>query len=151
MGCRFLLEDLPSRDWNLGLLHCRQSLPTLTVAHQALCLVNSPGQKTGMNCHALLQGIEPRVNQPRDLLHCRWVLYQWATRVSHWGVPHFKTHCKVFWGSQLVTEALQELEAGEDVHSSESDAYCDHAVPVPGKGRLWNQGEKNSFPPSASL
>ena len=56
-----------------------------TVAHQApLVLGDSPGQNTGVGCHALLQGIFPTQRSNPDLLHCRWVLYH----LSHQGSPH---------------------------------------------------------------
>ena len=41
----------------------------------------SPGKNTGVDCHALLQGIFPtqRSNPSLpQLLHCRQILYQWA-------------------------------------------------------------------------
>ena len=138
---------------NLGLLHCRQSLLTPgTVAHQASLSWNSPGQKTGMDCHALLQGIEPRESKlrPRDLLHCRWVLYRWATRVSHWGVPHLKTHCKAFWGSQLVTEPSRSWRQ-QRMLTVGVRCWTDHAVPVPGKGSALEPRREKLLPLSASL
>ena len=42
--------------------------------------VDSPGKNTGVDCHSLLQGIF--LNQGLNLchLHCRQILYCWATR-----------------------------------------------------------------------
>ena len=37
---------------------------------------NSPGQNTGVGCHALLQGIFPTQGSNPGLSHCRWILYQ---------------------------------------------------------------------------
>ena len=37
---------------------------------------DSPGKKTGVVCHALLQGIFPIWGSNPGLLHCRWLLYQ---------------------------------------------------------------------------
>ena len=50
-----------------------------------LCLWNFPSKNTGVGCHFLLQGIFPtQVSNlsPLCLLHCRWVLYCWATGES---------------------------------------------------------------------
>ena len=44
---------------------------------------NSPGQNTGVGCHALLQGIFPTQGSNPGLLHCRQILYQ----LSHKGSP----------------------------------------------------------------
>ena len=44
---------------------------------------DSPPKNTGVGCHALLQGIFPtQGSKPhlQHLLHCRWILYHWATR-----------------------------------------------------------------------
>ena len=48
-----------------------------------LCPRDSPGKNNEVSCHAFLQGIFPtqRSNQHLlHLLHCRWILYHWATR-----------------------------------------------------------------------
>ena len=37
---------------------------------------DSPGKNTGVDCHALLQGIFPTQELNRGLLHCRRILYQ---------------------------------------------------------------------------
>ena len=44
---------------------------------------DSPGQNTGVGCHALLQGIFPTQELNPDLPHCRWFLYH----LSHQGSP----------------------------------------------------------------
>ena len=41
-----------------------------------LCLWDSPGKKTGVGCHALLQGIFPTQGSNPGLPHCRGILYQ---------------------------------------------------------------------------
>ena len=44
-----------------------------------LCPWNSPGKNTGVSCHFLFRGS----SRPRDqtlILHCKWILYLWATR-----------------------------------------------------------------------
>ena len=44
-----------------------------------LCPWNFPGKNTGVGCHALLQRIFPTQGLNPRLLHCRWILYHWAT------------------------------------------------------------------------
>ena len=41
---------------------------------------NSPGQNTGVGSLSPLQKIFPTQGSNPDLLHCRWILYQLATR-----------------------------------------------------------------------
>ena len=46
------------------------------------CPWDSPGKSTGVGCQALLQGIFPTQGSNPHLLcllHCRWILYHWAT------------------------------------------------------------------------
>ena len=45
---------------------------------------DSPGENTGMGCHALLQGIFPTQGSSPGLLHCRWSLYQLSHKESPW-------------------------------------------------------------------
>ena len=51
-----------------------------------LCPWDFPGENTGVGCHFLFQGIFPT----QSLLHCRWVVYRWATgealisKMSNW-------------------------------------------------------------------
>ena len=51
---------------------------------------DSPGKKTGVGCHALLQGIFPTQGSKPGLSHCRWILYQ----LSYQGKP-IKDHAYV--------------------------------------------------------
>ena len=46
-----------------------------SAAFQALCPWDSPGKKTWVGCHALLQGIIPNQGSNLGLLPCRQVLY----------------------------------------------------------------------------
>ena len=48
-----------------------------------LCPWNFPGKNTGVNCHALLQGIFPTQESNQGLLYCRQILYH----LSHQGSP----------------------------------------------------------------
>ena len=54
-----------------------------TVTAKPLCPWDSPGENTGVGCHALLQGILPTQGSKPGLPHCRWILYQ----LSHKGSP----------------------------------------------------------------
>ena len=45
--------------------------------------LNSPGKNTGMNCHSLFQGIFLTQGLNLGLLHCRRILYLWATNPIH--------------------------------------------------------------------
>ena len=52
-----------------------------------LCQWDSPGKNAGVGCHFLLQGIFPTQGSKPCLvhrLHCRWILYHWATREAPW-------------------------------------------------------------------
>ena len=51
-----------------------------------LCLWNSPGKRTGVGCHDLLQEILPTQGSNPGLLHCRWILYN----LSQQGSPYEK-------------------------------------------------------------
>ena len=53
------------------------SLPGFSV------LRDSPGENTGVRCHALLQGLFPTQGLNPGLPHCRWILYC----LSHQGSP----------------------------------------------------------------
>ena len=48
---------------------------------------DSPGKNTGVGCHFLLQGIFPTQGTNLRPLHCRWILYHWAT-----GKPAFTSN-----------------------------------------------------------
>ena len=67
--------------WPYGLLPTR-----------LLCLRNSSGKNTGVDCHSLLQGIFPTQRLNLGLPHCRQILYH----LSHWG-----TKVKLKWFKKL--------------------------------------------------
>ena len=48
-----------------------------------LCLWNSPGKNSGVDCHSLLQGIFPTQGSNPGVLHCRQILYC----LNHQGSP----------------------------------------------------------------
>ena len=51
-----------------------------TIAHRLLCLWDFPGKNAEVGCHFLPQGIFQTQGSNLHLLHCRWILYHWATR-----------------------------------------------------------------------
>jgi len=59
-----------------------QSCPPLSdpmESERPLCPWDSPGKNTGVGCHLLLQGIFLTQGSNLGLLHCRQILYCWAT------------------------------------------------------------------------
>ena len=59
---------------------------------------DSQGMNTVMGCHALFQGIF--LTQGSNLcllwlLHCRWVLYLWATGEAHWPHGYSQSHIHI--------------------------------------------------------
>ena len=53
-----------------------------TVAHQAFLSGDSPAKNTGVDCHALLQGIFPTQGSNPGIPHYRWILYQLSYKGS---------------------------------------------------------------------
>ena len=78
-----------------------QSCPTLCdhglEPTRLLCPWDSPGKKTRVGCHALLQGIFPTQGSNPGLLHCRQILYG----LSHLGSPFWKI-CRFTDGHEVV-------------------------------------------------
>ena len=48
-----------------------------------LCPWDFPGKNAGVGCHFFLRGIFPTQKLNSSLLHCRWILYCWATGEAH--------------------------------------------------------------------
>ena len=61
----------------------------LPVTWRLLCPWDFPGKNTRVGCHFLLQGIFPTQGLNPRLLHCRQILYHWASRearyMRRWG------------------------------------------------------------------
>ena len=47
------------------------------------CPWDFPGKNTRVNCHFVLQGLFPIQWSNPHLVHCMWILHQWATRQVH--------------------------------------------------------------------
>ena len=75
-----------------------------------LCPRDSPGKSTGVGCHFLLQGIFPIQIWNPHLLHCRWILYHWATGEA-FPLLYSRGKCVILaaraHADQLVTRAQQ--------------------------------------------
>ena len=63
----------------LSLQLCRTPQPHELEPARLLCIWDSPGKNTGVGCHALLQGIFLTQRSNPCVLHCRRILYCWAT------------------------------------------------------------------------
>ena len=57
-----------------------------------LCPWDSPGRKSGVGCHSLLQGIFPTQELNQGLLHCRKILYCLRHQGSCISHHYFKMH-----------------------------------------------------------
>ena len=105
-SCSLLQGIFPTQGSNPGFPHCRQILYQLshqgreTLRYSSVQVSrsvvsnsfqphglhsprNSPGQKTGVGCFSLLQGIFPNQGSNLGLLYGRQILYQ----LSHQGSP----------------------------------------------------------------
>ena len=73
--------------WDHGFCCCPVAQSFLTLLWplglwptRLLCPWDSPGKNTEVSCHFLLQGIFLTKGSNTHLLHCRQILYHWATR-----------------------------------------------------------------------
>ena len=61
------------------------------------CSWDFPVKNTGVGCHFLLQGIFPTQGLNSHLLHCRRILYHWATRkaqiLKHCSISSYRYIC----------------------------------------------------------
>ena len=85
-----------------------------TVACQAT-LWNSPGKNTGVGCHSLLQGTFPTQESNLGLLHCRQVLYHWATSGAYnFLIKHVFPYHNNYRGVNLKTYWIRKLYEWKD-------------------------------------
>ena len=84
---------------------------------ELLCPWDSPGKKTEVGCHFLLQGIFLTQGSNPCLLHCRRILYHWATDKGTDSAPSsltvfpnllvnelFQTHNSFFYGNWVLSD-----------------------------------------------
>ena len=86
----------------------KRSGPVDCSPSRLLCPWDSPGKNTGVGHHVLLQGVFPTQGSNLHLLwflHCRWILYHWATREA-WCVVLENVLISFFTCSCPVTPAL---------------------------------------------
>ena len=96
---------------------------------------DSPGKKTGVGGHTLLQGIFPTQGLNTGLLHCRWILYP----LSHQGSPY--THIQNLYLKIITSLILCSFPGGSDGKKSAYNAG--EPVSVPGSGRSPGEGNGN--------
>ena len=94
---------------------------------------DSPGKNTGVDCHALLQGIFPIQGSNPGLPHCRWILYcvsyQGGPRILEWVVYPFSRGSSqprnraglsctagIFFTSRAIREAPPISIKRDDLH-----------------------------------
>ena len=91
-----------------------------------LCPWNFSGKNTAVGCQFLLQGILPPQGPNSHLLHCRWILYHWAS----WEAPRKLT------GVCMVKYGLPQRSSGWDsdfqCRRRRSNAGC--VALIPGQG-----------------
>ena len=101
LGCIFLIKCLTRESlqlWCSLTVHARslQSYSTLCDpidwSPPGFSVYGTPGENTGVGCHALLQGIFNTQGLNLWLLHCRQILYHWDTMEA---LPHSKSDSKL--------------------------------------------------------
>ena len=119
-------------------------------APKLLCPWDSPGKNSGVGCHFLLQGIFPTQGSNPGLLHCRQILYHWATgdalqfcreikSIKSWNISVFIfSSCLHCCRASQVAQLVKNGKAGKESACSVGDLGS-----IPGLGRF---GEGNSYP-----
>ena len=83
------------------LLSCVRLFVTVwTVALPAPHPWDFPGKNAAVGCRFLLQGIFPTQGSNPCLLHCRWILYHWATREALLWLGSWKANSRMW--TQIV-------------------------------------------------
>ena len=84
-----------------------------TIPFRLLCPWDFPGKNTAVGCHFLLQGIFLTQGSKLCFLHCRWVIYQSATREARvqdptppntvlWHTEYFKLRSLGNWSRKVI-------------------------------------------------
>ena len=81
------------------------------LALRLLCPWDSPGENTGVGCHAFLQGIFPTQGSNLGLPHYRWILYQLSHQRSQSLVPSIlcKWHYFVLFNGWVIFHFIYVL------------------------------------------
>ena len=88
-----------------------------------LCPWESPGKKSGVGCHAFLQGILPIQGLNPGPLHCRWMLYclshQRSQRVLEWiAYPFSRASCQPRNRTGSPVNKAQNMSHSHPKHST---------------------------------
>ena len=97
------------------------------IACQAPLSMDSPGKKTGVAFHVLLQGIFPTQGSNRDILHCRWTLYQLSYQRPSISVHTIRCY-SAFKKSDILTLATAWMNLHNimqsEISQSQKDKNC---------------------------
>ena len=93
-----------------------------------LCPCDSPGKNTGVDCHALLQGIFQTQGSNPGLLLCRWILYELSYQGSPTKILKYRYRASLLFHSLcldlcfylLINVTLSEINIFKFYHS----LYC---------------------------
>ena len=110
---------------------------------------DSPGKNTGVDCHALLQGIFPSQGSNPGLLHCRQFLYclshQGSPRILEWvaypfsrrsSQPRDQTQVSCIAGRFFSSWATRETQEYWNEYPIPSPADCPYPEIKPGSPAL---------------
>ena len=81
-----------------------------------LCPWDSSGKNTGVGCHALLQRVFLTQGSNLGLLHCRQILYHWATREAYIYIAlralsiHVVTNDKISFSNEWKMSEISQTE-----------------------------------------
>ena len=133
--CPFLETIWPSH-WGLGVSHSVVSnylqLHGL-YSPRLLCPWYSPGKSTGVGSYSLFPEIFPTQKSNPGLLHCRQILYMWATRDAHsWGRGWCYCHLEAF-GHFMMLLNTQQCTG----HSPKTNNYLTENVNSVEVGKSW--------------
>ena len=127
--------------WCLVAHHVQLFVTPWTIAARLLCPWASPGRNTGLDFHFLLQRIFPTQGSNLRLLHCRWILYQWATREAR----------KHLGKTIILAVAKSQLEKAMAPHSS-TLAWKIQWMEEPGRLQsMWSLRVRHDWETSLSL
>ena len=79
---------------------------------------DSPGKNTGVDSHALLQGIFPTQGLNPGLLHCRWILYCLSHQNSHtiFTAKKYFTMKKFFFSKSAQNSLVKSIDMYQSIN-----------------------------------